>query len=218
MRCWQCCIVVVIWPGREGDAANYLCPNTCTNSVERDVTCLELGCAHTYASVCRRTVGMTVSVREPPGSRCALSMCTAMLLLVSRSCSMEYLHSRRVVHFDLKAGNLLVGWREGQPVAKVADFGLAKEAHRPLVRGGGWGGGAQPSRGRIACHVLHACTGSSTHTQSSPHISGVSSLRGTLPWTAPEIIRTPNQVTDKVGPKSSVLQIKSQTRWALHEL
>lgn len=40
----------------------------------------------------------------------------------------------------------------------------------------------------------------------SPHwqkfdtfVSGVSSQRGTLPWTAPEILRTPDKVTEKVG-------------------
>jgi hypothetical protein len=36
-----------------------------------------------------------------------------------------------------------------------------------------------------------------------PHVvltpAGVNTLRGTLPWTAPEIIHSPKAVTDKVG-------------------
>jgi hypothetical protein len=30
------------------------------------------------------------------------------------------------------------------------------------------------------------------------YVTGVNSQRGTLPWTAPEIIRTPDTVTEKV--------------------
>lgn len=39
---------------------------------------------------------------------------------------MDYLHAKRIVHFDLKAANMLVGWKEGSPSAKVCDFGLSK--------------------------------------------------------------------------------------------
>ncbi|GIL89538.1 hypothetical protein Vretifemale_17370, partial [Volvox reticuliferus] len=73
---------------------------------------------------------------------------------------MEYLHLKRIVHFDLKTANLLVGFREKTPTCKVADFGLSKQRQQTYV-------------------------------------TGVSSLRGTLPWTAPEIIRTPKAVKDK---------------------
>lgn len=45
---------------------------------------------------------------------------------------MEYLHSKSIVHFDLKSGNLLLGYRDRRPVCKVADFGLSK-----TVRGHG---------------------------------------------------------------------------------
>jgi len=31
------------------------------------------------------------------------------------------------------------------------------------------------------------------------YVSGVTSMRGTLPWTAPEIIKTPKEVDEKVG-------------------
>lgn len=68
---------------------------------------------------------------------------------------------RHIVHFDLKTGNLLVGFREKAPCCKVADFGLSKQRQQTYV-------------------------------------TGITSLRGTLPWTAPEIIRTPKAVTEKV--------------------
>lgn len=74
---------------------------------------------------------------------------------------MEYLHKKKIVHFDLKTGNLLVGFREKTPCCKVADFGLSKQKHNTFI-------------------------------------TGVTSLRGTLPWTAPEIILTPKTVTEKV--------------------
>lgn len=48
---------------------------------------------------------------------------------------MEYLHSKRIVHFDLKAGNVLVGFRERAPIAKVADFGLSKRRQATFVTG-----------------------------------------------------------------------------------
>lgn len=74
---------------------------------------------------------------------------------------MEYLHSKRIVHFDLKSANLLVGFRDKTPICKVADFGLSKQRYQTYV-------------------------------------TGVNSMRGTLPWTAPEIIKTPSCVTEKV--------------------
>jgi len=74
---------------------------------------------------------------------------------------MEYLHSKRIVHFDLKSANLLVGFRDKSPVTKVADFGLSKQRRQTYV-------------------------------------TGVTSLRGTIPWTAPEVIRTPKTVTERL--------------------
>lgn len=74
---------------------------------------------------------------------------------------MEYLHAKRIVHFDLKTANLLVGFREKTPTCKVADFGLSKQKQQTYV-------------------------------------TGVSSLRGTLPWIAPEIIKSPKEVNEKV--------------------
>ena len=78
---------------------------------------------------------------------------------------MEYLHSKRIVHFDLKSANLLLGYRDRRAICKVADFGLSKQKRETYV-------------------------------------SGVSSQRGTLPWIAPEIIKSPHTVNEKVGPDS----------------
>jgi serine/threonine protein kinase len=78
---------------------------------------------------------------------------------------MEYLHAKRIVHFDLKSANLLLGYRERRAICKVADFGLSKQKRETYV-------------------------------------SGVSSQRGTLPWIAPEIIKTPQSVTEKVRPRA----------------
>lgn len=74
---------------------------------------------------------------------------------------MEYLHSKRIVHFDLKSANLLLGYKDRRAICKVADFGLSKQKR-------------------------------------DTYVSNVSSQRGTLPWIAPEIIKTPHAVTEKV--------------------
>ena len=77
---------------------------------------------------------------------------------------MEYLHSKHIVHFDLKSANLLLGYKDRRAICKVADFGLSKQKR-------------------------------------DTYVSNVSSQRGTLPWIAPEIIKTPHEVTEKVCSK-----------------
>jgi len=50
---------------------------------------------------------------------------------------MEYLHSKSIVHFDLKCDNLLVNLRDPQrPICKVGDFGLSRIKCNTLVSGG----------------------------------------------------------------------------------
>ena len=53
---------------------------------------------------------------------------TAACLALGAARAMQHLHAQSppVVHFDLKADNLLVDWRDpGQPVCKLSDLGLA---------------------------------------------------------------------------------------------
>ncbi|KAI9014086.1 kinase-like domain-containing protein, partial [Hyaloraphidium curvatum] len=50
----------------------------------------------------------------------------ALRLLADAAVGMTFLHSKGVVHSDLKAENVLVDDTGGTPVAKIADFGLAK--------------------------------------------------------------------------------------------
>ncbi|GFR51995.1 hypothetical protein Agub_g14528 [Astrephomene gubernaculifera] len=86
---------------------------------------------------------------------------------------MEYLHSRGVVHLNLKTGNLLVGYAEKQPACKVCDFGL----RRPTLLAATARPGGPPSSGS----------------------GGIDSalLARSLPWTAPEVLRSPQAVTEK---------------------
>lgn len=45
--------------------------------------------------------------------------------------AMSYLHSKRVVHFDLKSANILVDLTTNNPICKLADFGLAMVQKHP---------------------------------------------------------------------------------------
>jgi serine/threonine protein kinase len=50
---------------------------------------------------------------------------------------MEYLHGKKIVHFDLKSDNLLVNLRDPhRPICKVGDLGLSKVKCQTLISGG----------------------------------------------------------------------------------
>ncbi|KAF3793372.1 Serine/threonine-protein kinase [Nymphaea thermarum] len=60
-----------------------------------------------------------------------------LMIAMEAAFGMEYLHSKSIVHFDLKCDNLLVNMRDPQhPVCKVGDFGLSKIKRNTLVSGG----------------------------------------------------------------------------------
>ena len=83
-------------------------------------------------------------------------MRTKALIALQAAHAMEYLHSRNIIHFDVKAENFLCDLRDlSRPVVKVADVGLSKHKIASFVTG---------------------------------------SMRGTLPWMAPELFPTlPNR-------------------------
>ncbi|KAG6516173.1 hypothetical protein ZIOFF_026622 [Zingiber officinale] len=92
-----------------------------------------------------------------------------LLIAMDVAIGMEYLHSRNVVHFDLKCDNLLVNLKDSsRPICKaiggyliqVCDFGLSKMKLHTMVSGG---------------------------------------VRGTLPWMAPELLYiSSNKVSEKI--------------------
>ncbi|KAJ8534598.1 hypothetical protein K7X08_016326 [Anisodus acutangulus] len=60
-----------------------------------------------------------------------------LLIAMDAAFGMEYLHSKNIVHFDLKCDNLLVSLRDPErPICKVGDFGLSRIKRNTLVSGG----------------------------------------------------------------------------------
>eukprot|EP00850_Spirogloea_muscicola_P017558 SM000152S01546 [mRNA] locus=s152:153740:161065:- [translate_table: standard] len=60
-----------------------------------------------------------------------------VLIAMDAAFGMEYLHTKNIVHFDLKCDNLLVNLRDTQrPICKVGDLGLSKIKHKTMVSGG----------------------------------------------------------------------------------
>lgn len=67
----------------------------------------------------------------------SLDRCKKLKIAMDAAFGMEYLHSKNIVHFDLKCDNLLVNLRDPQrPVCKVGDFGLSRIKRNTLVSGG----------------------------------------------------------------------------------
>lgn len=60
-----------------------------------------------------------------------------LIIAMDAAFGMEYLHSKDIVHFDLKCDNLLVNMKDAsRPICKVGDFGLSKIKRNTLVSGG----------------------------------------------------------------------------------
>ncbi|KAG6416376.1 hypothetical protein SASPL_123805 [Salvia splendens] len=60
-----------------------------------------------------------------------------LIIAMDAAFGKEYLHSKNIVHFDLKCDNLLVNLKDpSRPICKVADFGLSKIKRNMLVSGG----------------------------------------------------------------------------------
>lgn len=63
--------------------------------------------------------------------RLSTSQRLELFALVCRA--VQHAHQKGVIHRDLKPSNVLVTEREGRPVPKVIDFGVAKAIHQPLT-------------------------------------------------------------------------------------
>lgn len=51
------------------------------------------------------------------------------LIYIARFCSLSYLHSKKIVHRDVKTENMLI---DAHRILKIADFGVARvEAQNP---------------------------------------------------------------------------------------
>nr|CAD1820945.1 unnamed protein product [Ananas comosus var. bracteatus] len=67
----------------------------------------------------------------------ALDRRKRLIIAMDAAFGMEYLHSKNIVHFDLKCDNLLVNLRDSlRPICKVGDFGLSRIKHNTMVSGG----------------------------------------------------------------------------------
>lgn len=60
-----------------------------------------------------------------------------LIIAMDAAFGLEYLHSKNIVHFDLKCDNLLVNLKDqSRPICKVGDFGLSKIKRNTMVSGG----------------------------------------------------------------------------------
>ncbi|GMI85705.1 Hydraulic Conductivity of Root 1 [Hibiscus trionum] len=67
----------------------------------------------------------------------SLDLHKRLIIAMGAAFGMEYLHSKNIVHFDLKCDNLLVNLRDPQrPICKIGDFGLSRIKRNTLVSGG----------------------------------------------------------------------------------
>ena len=77
-------------------------------------------CACTYAYACPYAYARTYPwLHLLRLQSLAHAPCTANPGRAAAPQALEYLHSRGVVHADLKDGNLLLSWQGNKPVAKV---------------------------------------------------------------------------------------------------
>lgn len=62
-----------------------------------------------------------------------LTLCQRLELFQSVCQAVQHAHQKGIIHRDIKPSNVLVTELDGQPVAKLIDFGVAKALHQPLT-------------------------------------------------------------------------------------
>ncbi len=63
----------------------------------------------------------------------ALPMQDRLRLFISVCKAVQHAHQKGIIHRDLKPSNVIVGLYDGQPIAKVIDFGVAKATGQRLM-------------------------------------------------------------------------------------
>jgi serine/threonine protein kinase len=63
--------------------------------------------------------------------RAALGIRERVALLIDVCRAVQHAHQKGIIHRDLKPSNVLVTLQDGQPAAKIIDFGIAKAIERP---------------------------------------------------------------------------------------
>lgn len=82
---------------------------------------------------------------------------------------------------------------------QVADFGLSKQKQATYVSGVTSPAPLlTPHSNPTNLNTPQVADFGLSKQKQATYVSGVTSLRGTLPWTAPEIIKSPKEVDEKV--------------------
>ena len=63
----------------------------------------------------------------------SLTTCERLELFISVCQAVQHAHQRGIIHRDIKPSNVLVTLHDGEPVAKVIDFGIAKAVNQQLT-------------------------------------------------------------------------------------
>ncbi|XP_070545880.1 serine/threonine-protein kinase PDIK1L-like [Ptychodera flava] len=88
--------------------------------------------------------------------------------------AIQYSHSRRIVHRDLKPENVLITMNNGQLIAKIADFGLAKIKLSGTV--------SLPSRGLPLASYMHTQAGTYLYMAPEVYNGNYTEKADVFPW------------------------------------